>query len=190
MKVFTFLISFRFIDLFTNLDCKFKTSRNICYRSFQNDSFNFLSKWFLCFELFTVFNFSFSENADDSPQRMRTRNKTKEQTTNNRSGNGNRPKRGGTETPEPKPPKQPNAPSTPDKLSSTQTGIQTNNNTTPSKKNKALTNTKSSELKSDTPHKRKRQDGKYIFLIFFFINGKLNIKSLTFFANNEINFNN
>lgn len=98
---------------------------------------------------------------------MRTRNKTKEQTTtNNRSANGNRPKRGGTETPEPKLPKQSNAPSTPDKLSSTPGGVQTNtnnnnNNTTPSKKSKALSNIKSLEVKHDTPHKRKRQDGEY-----------------------------
>lgn len=104
---------------------------------------------------------------------MRTRNKTKEQTTNNRGGSGTRPKRGGTETPEPKPSKQPNAPSTPDKLTSTPGGVQTNNttttninnnnnnNTTPSKKNKASANTKSSDVKADTPHKRKRQqDGK------------------------------
>lgn len=122
----------------------------------------------------------FSENSEDSPQRMRTRNKTKEQTTNNRGGSGNRPKRGGTETPEPKPSKQPNTPSTPDKLNSTPGGVQTNNtgttninnnNTTPSKKNKASTNTKSSEVKADTPHKRKRpQDGKdsHFFTVPYF----------------------
>lgn len=96
---------------------------------------------------------------------MRTRNKTKEQTTtNNRNANGNRPKRGGTETPEPKLPKQSNTPGTPDKLSSTPGGAQTNanNNTTPNKKSKALSNTKSLEVKHETPHKRKRHEGKFI----------------------------
>lgn len=109
---------------------------------------------------------------------MRTRNKTKEQTTNNRGGSGTRPKRGGNETPEPKPTKQPNAPSTPDKLTSTPGGVQTNNttstninnnnnNTTPSKKNKVSANSKSSEVKADTPHKRKRQqDGKNSQFLF------------------------
>lgn len=92
---------------------------------------------------------------------MRTRNKTKEQTTNIRSGSGNRPKRGGNETPEPKAPKQSTAPGTPDKQTSAHGGVLTNNNGTPNKKNKALTSTKSSEAKVDTPHKRKRQqDGK------------------------------
>lgn len=102
------------------------------------------------------------ENSEDSPQRMRTRNKTKEQTTNNRGGSGTRSKRGGNETPEPKAPKQSTGPSTPDKQSLA-TGVgQVNINTTPNKKNKS---SKPSEVRADTPHKRKRQqDGNMIKL--------------------------
>lgn len=98
---------------------------------------------------------------------MRTRNKAKEQTTTSRGGSGSRPKRGGTETPEPKAPKQTNAPGTPDKQSPASGGVHSNNNnnnnnTTPSKKNKSAANSKHSEVKNDTPHKRKRQqDGKH-----------------------------